>query len=463
MENYISINKEKILVKEIYRQARVIRTAKDTSHRLTETEILEVQNKPENNTVCVRIDPHDQYQTILGFGGAFTESGAYVLSNISPEKRKEAIDAYFCPTIGLGYNLCRVHMNSCDFSLSNYSCDDTDGDIELKDFNINRDRRYLIPFIKDALKAAGSPIHLLVSPWSPPSWMKTNDAMNFGGSLLSQYRETWALFFSKFIQEYEREGIPIWGVSVQNEPMAKQTWDSCLYTAEEERDFVRDYLGPRLQLDNYGHKKILIWDHNRDLLYERARTILSDEAAAKYVWGIGFHWYCGEQFDNVAKTYRDFSDKPLVFTEGCIESGVKLGQWDRGEIYAHHMIGDFNSGTAGWMDWNMILDQTGGPNHVGNYCDAPVIANTETNLVFYQSSYYYIGHFSKYITIGAKRIGSFSDNPNLETVTFLNPDGNIVVIVLNRTDEDFLLALEFLGQSLAVKSLKHSIQTVILE
>jgi glucosylceramidase len=463
MENRISISEEKRPVKKIYRRARVIQTTKDTNLRITETEGLEIGNITDNSPACVRIDPHDQYQSILGFGGAFTESGAYALSKISPNKRKEAIDAYFSPTGGLNYRFCRAHMNSCDFSLGNYSCDDTDGDVELKDFNINQDRKYLIPFIKDALKAAGSPIQLLVSPWSPPAWMKTNGAMNFGGGLKNEYRETWARFFSKFIQEYEREGIPIWGVTVQNEPMAKQTWDSCLYTAEEERDFVRDYLGPRLQLDGHADKKILIWDHNRDLLYERARTILSDEAAAKYVWGIGFHWYCGEQFDNVAATYRDFPDKPLIFTEGCIERGVKLGQWDRGEIYAHHMIGDLNSGTAGWMDWNMVLDQTGGPNHVENYCDAPVIADTETNQVFYQSSYYYIGHFSKYVAIGAKRVGCFCDNSNLETAAFLNPDGNMAVIVLNRTDEDLVLKLEFLGLSITTRSRKHSIQTLIVE
>jgi glucosylceramidase len=463
MENGISFSKKEEPVKELYRRARVIITAKDTHHRLTGTETLEVRNQTDKSTFRIRIDPHVQYQTMLGFGGAFTESGAYVLSKIDPKKRKEAIDAYFSPVTGLGYNFCRVHMNSCDFSLGNYSCDDTAGDIDLKNFNINRDRQYLIPFIKDAMKTSGSHIKLLVSPWSPPAWMKTNGDMNFGGGLLGQYRETWALFFSKFIREYEREGIPIWGVSVQNEPMAEQTWDSCLYTAEEERDFVRDYLGPRLQLDGYGHKKILIWDHNRDLLYERARTVLSDETAAKYVWGIGFHWYCGEQFDNVAATYRDFPDKPLIFTEGCIEKGVKLDQWDRGEIYAHHMIGDLCGGTAGWMDWNMVLDQTGGPNHAGNYCDAPVIANTETGWVSYQSSYYYIGHFSKYIAIGAKRIDCHSNNPSLEAVAFLNPDGNVAVMVLNRSGEDFLLSLEFPGQSLAVKSLKHSIQTVILE
>lgn len=440
---------------------RMIRTVKDTGERFAEVKIPEVPAKKGANLTNIQIEPRKQYQSMFGFGGAFTESGAYVLSKINPEKRNEVIEAYFSPYLGINYNLCRVHMNSSDFSLGNYSCDDTEGDIELHNFNINRDRQYLIPLIKAALKITGSPIRILVSPWSPPAWMKTNGAMNLGGSLKIEYRKTWALFFTKFIQEYEKEGIPIWGVSVQNEPLAKQTWDSCLYTAEEERDFVRDFLGPRLHQDGYGEKKILIWDHNRDLIYDRAQAILSDKEAAKYVWGIGFHWYSGDQFDNVAKTYRQFTDKHLIFTEGCLEGGVKLGQWDRGEIYAHNIIGDLNSGTEGWIDWNMVLDYTGGPNHAGNYCDAPVIVNQDTSEVFFQSSYYYIGHFSKFIRIGAKRIDCISSNENLETVAFLNPDGSITAIILNRQNKDLNLDIDYMGKHIILTSLKHSIMTLI--
>ncbi len=438
------------------------RTARDTGERLAKVAISKTSDKTDGDLIDIKIDPYEQYQSLIGFGGAFTESGAYILSQIEPKKRQEVIESYFSPHSGLNYNLCRVHMNSCDFSLGNYSCDETDGDIELHDFNINRDRQFLIPFIKDALKTAELPIHLLVSPWSPPAWMKTNGAMNSGGSLKSEYRKAWALFFAKFIQEYEKEGIPIWGVSVQNEPLAKQTWDSCLYTAEEERDFVRDFLGPRLQQDGYAAKKILIWDHNRDLVYERAQIILSDPEAAKYVWGIGYHWYSGDQFDNVAKTYRQYPNKHLIFTEGCLEGGVKLGQWDRGEIYAHNIIGDLNSGTEGWIDWNMVLGHTGGPNHAGNFCDAPVIVNPDTKLIFYQSSYYYIGHFSKFIQVGAKRIGCSQSHQNLETVAFLNPDGKIALVILNRLNQDHTLDIDCMGKHIILTSLKHSIVTLIM-
>ena len=236
-----------------------------------------------------------------------------------------------------------------------------------------------------------------------------------------------------------------------------------MYTAEEEGDFVRDYLGPQFQKDGLGYIKILIWDHNRDRIYERAKTTLADPEVAKYVWGIGFHWYTGEQFANVKKTFQEFPNKPLIFTEGCIEGGVQLGKWDRGEFYAHHMISDFNSGTAGWIDWNLALDRVGGPNHVGNYCDAPVVVDTDSGEFFFQSSYYYIGHFSKFIQPGAKRIECSSNGLPVETVAFLNPDQQIVVIALNQTDQDLQFSLETQENCISLTSLKHSIQTIILE
>lgn len=452
------------ILQDGYTLARVFRTAQDTQERISEYATLKLEEREvAKETPAVQVYPQEQYQSIFGFGGAFTEAAAYVLGKLDPEKRQSIIGSYFSPQNGLCYTMGRVHMNSCDFSLSNYSCDDTDGDIELRDFNIARDCQYLIPLIKDAANHAGAPIRLLVSPWSPPAWMKTNGMMNQGGKLKAEYRQTWARFFSKFIRAYEAKGIPVWAVSVQNEPEAKQTWDSCLYTAQEEGEFVRDFLGPQLQKDGYQNIKILIWDHNRDLIYERAKTILADPVTAKYVWGIGFHWYSGDQFANVEQTYREFPDKHLIFTEGCIEKGVHLGKWDRGEIYAHNMIGDFNSGTAGWLDWNLVLDRFGGPNHAGNYCDAPVIVDTETGEVFYQSSYYYIGHFSKFVMPGAKRIGSVSHGTPAEVVAFRNPDGRIVIVVLNRTDHDFQFRLAIDKHSVSLPSLRHSIQTVILQ
>jgi len=441
---------------------KVILTAKDTKDRLTVKEpIAFTTTAAETSNSIIEIDDSKTFQEITGFGGAFTEAGAYTLSRMSADKRAEVIKAYFDPKDGLGYTLCRTHINSCDFSLKNYAYDEVDGDVELKHFDISRDRRWLIPFIKDAMAVPGAGFKLFSSPWSPPAWMKTNGQMNYGGKLKPEYADTWARYYARYIKEYAKEGIDIWGLTVQNEPDAVQTWDSCIWSAEEERDFVRDHLGPTLEKQDLGKVKIIVWDHNKDIIFERADTVLSDPNAAKYVWGVGFHWYTGDQFDHLDKVHRAYPDTKLLFTEGCQEGGVHLLSWKVGERYGHDIIGDLNNWTVGWVDWNMVLDERGGPNHVNNFCDAPIIADTVQNKVYYEISYYYLGHFSKYIRPGAVRIGSSSNNNALETTTFKNTDGSKVIVVMNRTDEAIKFSLKVKGNTAPLNSPAHSIMSLI--
>ena len=179
-----------------------------------------------------------------------------------------------------------------------------------------------------------------------------------------------------------------------------QTWDSCIYTGEEERNFIKNFLGPALKRNKHLDKKLVIWDHNRDVMVERSRAVLSDPDAAQYVWGTGFHWYNGDHFEEVQKVHDEFPDIELIFTEGCQEGGPHIGSWDLGERYATSIINDLNRYTVGWIDWNLLLDERGGPNHVGNYCSAPIIVNTKTQELLYQSSYFYLGHFSRFFGRG---------------------------------------------------------------
>ncbi|MHC5116837.1 MAG: glycoside hydrolase family 30 protein [Planctomycetota bacterium] len=406
----------------------------------------------------ITIDASKTYQSITGFGGSFTEASAYTLSKLTPDKRAEVIKAYFDPTEGLGYTLCRTHINSADFSLGNYAYSEVDGDFELEHFSIDRDKKWLIPMIKDAMAVDGAAFKLFSSPWSPPAWMKTNGQMNYGGQLKEECRDVWARYYARYIKEYAKEGITIWGLTVQNEPAATQTWDSCIYSAEEEGAFVRDHLGPTLEKEGLGDVKIIVWDHNKDLIYERAEPILSDPETAKYVWGVGFHWYSGDEFENLAKVHDAFPTTHLLFTEGCQEGGVRLGAWDLGERYAHDIIGDLNNWTVGWVDWNMVLDD---PNHVDNLCDAPVIADTTRNDVYYQNSFYYLGHFSKYIRPGGVRIGSSATHEALEVTACKNPDGTIAVVVMNRTDEGINFNLKANGKTAVSSSPAHSIMTLL--
>jgi len=408
-------------------------TSKDTGQKVEQVDISHLLTTKSIEAPTIKLYKNKTRQEILGFGGAFTEAAASVYNKLGTEKKEEIIKAYF-GTNGNGYSMARTHINSCDFSLGNYSYCDTPGDTELNYFSISRDKELLIPFVQDAMDHANTPIHILASPWSPPAWMKTNGQMNHGGKIKDEYRTAWANYFCKYINSYEKEGIPIWGISVQNEPAAKQSWDSCIYTAEEERDFIRDYLGPALESRNLLDKKVIIWDHNRDIMVERARTVLNDPEAAKYVWGTGFHWYNGDHFDAVQKVHDEFPGKHLIFTEGCQENGPHIGSWDLGERYATSIINDLNRWTVAWIDWNLILDERGGPNHVGNYCSAPIIVDTRSQDILYQSSYYYLGHFSRFIKRGDKIIGYECKTNDLLTLAAVNASGIVTAVVMNKKD-----------------------------
>jgi glucosylceramidase len=419
---------------------RCFLTARDTGARLTEQPALAPQaGEPGLPTVIVNTGR--AFQAIEGFGGAFTESAAVAWLALGTAQRQQVLEACFDRASGHGYSLCRVHIGSCDFSLGNYAHVEAPDDMALASFSIDRDRRALLPFIRAAQRVAGQPIKLLASPWSPPAWMKTTGRMNDGGRLRPECRRAWARCYVRFVESYEAEGVPIWGVSVQNEPMATQRWDSCLYTAEEERDFVRDFLGPELAAAGLGRVRIVIWDHNRDLMVERANAVYSDPEASRYVWGTGFHWYGEDHFDHVQQVHDAWPDKQLLFTEGCQEGGPHHGSWELGERYARSLINDLNRWTVGWIDWNLLLDHRGGPNHVGNFCSAPIHTNAACDGFSLQSSYYYLGHFARFVRPGARRVLCAASRQDIEATAFRNVDGSSAVVLLNRTGESRRLAL----------------------
>jgi glucosylceramidase len=405
------------------------------------------------------VDTSRRFQALLGFGGAFTEAAATVWQGLHHAAREQLLRDCFDPQHGHGYTLGRVHMNSCDFALGNYAHAGREDDFALEHFSIERDRQALLPFIRAALRAAGRPLQLLVSPWSPPAWMKSNGQMNHGGRLRPECRAAWAQCYVRFIQAYADEGVPVWGVSVQNEPMAQQRWDSCLYSAEEERDFVRDHLGPALHAAGLDHVKIVVWDHNRDQLVERTSVIYGDPAAARYVWGAGFHWYGEDHFEQVQLTHDAWPEKQLLFTEGCQEGGPHLGSWALAERYARSIIQDLNRWTVGWIDWNLLLDEQGGPNHAANFCSAPVLADTGQGRLLLQSSYAALGHFARHIRPGARRALCASTRQALECCAFVHDDGESAVVVLNRSDDAILFRLCIDGRAFDAEMPAHAIAT----
>ena len=451
------------------KRALVYTTAESTSFRLTPTDTLTFQpSEPTSEgKVYVFVDPTRTFQPFIGIGGALTDAAAETFAKLPAARQDELIAAYYSADRGIGYTLARTSIHSCDFSSESYTYV-AEGDKDLSSFSIAHDLRYRIPLIKRAMAATGNRLKLFASPWSPPAYMKDNNDMLHGGHLRPEFYRAWALYYTKFIKSYRQAGVPIWGITVQNEPMATQTWESCVYQATDERDFVKNYLGPALVEQGLRDVNLMVWDHNRDLIVQRAQTILDDPAAAKYVWGVAFHWYEDwsggtQMYDNVALVHRLYPTKHLLFTEGTPANfdSTAYGRWSLGEAYGRSMIHDFNSGTEGWTDWNILLDERGGPNHVGNFCFAPIHADTRTGTLIYTNAYYYIGHFSKFIRPGARRILAAPSRSMLLTTAFVNDDGKVVVVVMNPTAKGGDYNVVVGAASVRIGSRPHSIQTVV--
>ncbi len=450
------------------KQLKVYITAKDTNLKLSETKktVFDSTSQVLESEISVFVNPHKTFQKFLGIGGAITDASAEVFSSLNKEKQNQLLESYFGEE-GIGYNVIRTSIHSCDFSSKSYTYIN-EGDALLETFSIEKDREYRIPMIKRAAALIGDDMVFYASPWSPPAFMKTNKNMLNGGKLLPEFSQAWANYYVKFIKAYEAEGLPVWGVTIQNEPMAVQIWESCIYTAEEERDFLKNYLGPTFEKEGLGNKNIVVWDHNRDLLSQRVNTIFEDQEASKYAWGTGFHWYetwagGNPMYENLKNTNESFLDKNLLFTEGCNEKfdATKYQYWPNAERYGNSMINDFNSGVVGWTDWNILLNENGGPNHVGNFCFSPVHADTQTGELIYTPSYYYIGHFSKFIKPGAVRVSTTTSRSTLESTTFKNENGSMVTVLMNKTEKTIIYNLVVEDGKVSLEIAPHAIQSII--
>jgi glucosylceramidase len=447
---------------------------------------------PEKSTQTIKLLPEQKFQTITGFGGAFTESSAYLLNKLSKKNRDTIIEAYFSEN-GANYSLTRTHMNSCDFSLSQYSYSPVADDIELKHFTIKDDKDDLIPMIQDALKVSKDGFKIFASPWTAAPWMKDNNNW-VGGKLLPKYYDTWALFFSKYLDAYKAEGIDIWGFTVENEPHGNgNNWESMHYTPKEMTDFVEFHLGPKLEADGKGDKIILGYDQNRGGLKEWVDEMYRDENSSKYFHGTAIHWYEStfEYYAEDLQYAHNLSPKKyLIETEGCIDSQVPVWQddewywkkeatdwgWDWASAedkhlhpkyapvnrYARDIIGCLNNWVDGWVDWNMVLDKQGGPNWFKNWCVAPVIVDPETDEVYFTPLYYTMAHFSKYIRPEAVIIGLENSDKELMVTAAKNPDGSIAVVIFNEenTPKDFNLQLGENSTTIHIDG--QAIQTIVI-
>lgn len=445
-----------------------------------------------DNTSTIVLNPEKKYQTISGFGGAFTESSAYLLNKLSKRNRDTIIKAYFAKD-GANYSLTRTHMNSCDFSLTNYSYTPVAGDKELNHFTIEEDMNDLIPMIKDAIAVSEDGFNIFASPWSAAPWMKDNNSW-VGGKLLPEYYDTWALFFSKYLDAYKKEGIEIWGFTVENEPHGNgNNWESMHFSPKEMTDFVEFHLGPKLEADGYGDKIILGYDQNRAGLKEWVDEMYRDENSSKYFDGTAIHWYESTYDffpDALQYAHSKAPNKYLIETEGCVDSEVPKWQdddwywrkeatdwgWDWASEkdkhlhpkyspvnrYARDIIGCLNNWVDGWVDWNMVLDTQGGPNWFKNWCVAPVIVDPEKDEVYFTPLYYTMAHFSKYIRPNAEVIDVQKTDDDLMVTAAKNPDGSIAVVIFNEGKETKNFHLNLGESSKNISISPQAIQTIVI-
>ncbi len=446
--------------------------------------------------------PDYTFQTMEGFGCALTESSCYLLSKLSREERRKTLSLWFSKE-GMNASFVRMHIDSCDYSLEEYQAvKDPIADPELLTFSIDHDRKYVIPVVKEAMALSSHPLQVLLSPWSPPYQWKTppelseNDAAvyggmgmkvetdkpirDFGGRLKPEYYAPYARYLVKYLQAYLKEGIPVSMLSIQNEASAATNWDSCLWTGEQERTFLVDYLYPEMERSGLsGRVQIFIWDHNKERAIEHIDAFMKDERAAKEVDGFALHWYSGDHFEALSLLHQKYPDKILMHSESCglhipgkttafvltkeqeaLLAGKKMELEAAGEQktpnqcdfedalhYAHDILGDLNHGLQRWIDWNLIVDRNGGPRHVPGGFAAPLVYENDGTIT-QTVSFAFLHTIAEAVQPGAVRLGSSSYGREAEAAAVRNPDGSLSVLILNESAKDIRVNLRLQGQIL---------------
>lgn len=412
---------------------------------------------------AVNLYPDAAFRTMEGFGGAVTDSAAYVYSLMDEDQKRELMRSYFSPE-EMNYGLVRVHMDSCDFSLEQYEAMSDPSDAEMRSFSFAQTEKYILPMLRDAQAAAGRPLELMLSPWSPPAFMKTNGERVRGGGLKPEYRQFWAEYMCRYIQEFQRRGFLVRRITLQNEPHAVQTWDSCVFTAREQREFLVEFMRPALLRHGLGDVEVFLWDHNKERAYEWMREAAEGEAA-EMVAGLAFHWYSGDHFESLDLLQHQYPDKRLILSESCIEFSKFAGESGTASALrlSHEIIGDLNHGMTAFYDWNLLLDEEGGPNHVGNYCLAPYLFDTRRKKLLPQLLQQHLAHFSHYLTPGSQRIGHSRYTEQIDVTAWKRPDGSIAVVMLNKSEQIMPVCLRMDGQIAECLLYPQSITTGVIQ
>ncbi|XP_050542141.1 lysosomal acid glucosylceramidase-like isoform X2 [Daktulosphaira vitifoliae] len=421
----------------------------------------------------INVDENTSYQTIEGFGAAFTDSAGLNIKSLSNKTQENLLRSYFGDD-GIKYNIGRVPIGGSDFSTRAYTYADEKGSSDLANFSLQtEDLEFKIPFIRIAQSKTSEELKLIASSWSAPIWMKTNNAISGIGFLKTKYMELWAKYHLKFLDAYKNFNITFWALTTGNEPLngiiPLNRFNSMGWTPQSHRDWIGQYMGPILKSSEYNKTLLFAIDDQRIVLPWWMKMLMSDKEAAKYIDGVAVHWYLDfivpvnvlsevhDSFSNILilNTEASQGDRPWDFVK------VQLGSWNRAEKYADNIIDDLNHWVQGWLEWNLALDTTGGPNWASNYVDAPIIVNKNKDEFYKQPMYYTIGHFSKFITRGSVRI-KLSLSSAIKSVGFKRPDGAIVIVLYNRRSKNInVLIKDSKRGNIGLSLQKQSINTLI--
>lgn len=438
---------------------RLMKTADRTEDTRTEQVLAFAEDVEGVENQVVNLYPDRCFEEFEGFGGAITDAAGYVYSLMDEEDKKKVIETYF-EEDQMGYRLIRVHMDSCDFSTEMYEAVSDPEDRELKTFSFERTEKYILPMLQDAQKAAGGKVELMLSPWSPPAFMKTNGSRKNGGQLKSEYADMWADCICRYIGEFRNRGFKVRRISLQNEAKAVQTWDSCVYSASQEKEFLEEHMYPALIRHGLEEIEVFIWDHNKERAFERAEKTVTGKAA-DMVSGVACHWYSGDHFECLDLLRRFHPELKLIISESCIEYSKFSAEdeFDNAARLSHEIIGDLNHGVTAFYDWNILLDETGGPNHVGNLCQAPFLYDTGSRKLMPQKIKEHFWHFSHFIHPGAKRMAFSRYTDKIDMTAFVNPDGTPVFVMLNRSEVELPVEIRLDGQTVSFVLGAHEILT----
>ncbi len=487
--------------------AVIIQTTK-SGDKMAEVDVNSIGSGDGSQSVTITIETSqgNQKQEIVGIGGSMTQASASVLRDVGEPYRSEVIKKYFHPTEGIGYTASRLCVGSSDFAETSFTYSQSPSD-DLSDFNIDPDMDDVVPLIQDALKEANNDIKLLASPWTGPPWMKEgadfgkNGEGYYGGSLQSGYKDQYSLFIMKYIDSYAEQGIPMWAITPENEPVGNNSsWESMIFDAQSMAEFIDQSLGPMLE-EQHPEVKMYVFDQNKDEMHHWANTIINHGNNKDYVDGVAIHWYSNTKYHygtELEDMHHEFEGFPTFGTEHSID-GIKnppnasindgnffnndewfwevhVGGWGaawatpKHEMvsalfrYARDIIVDLNNWTIGWIDWNFVLDKEGGPNHAGNYCLAPVMIDAGAKDVYYTPLFYTMGQFSKFIRPGARALEhTIEGRDGLFATPVINQDGRVAVVILNDKNDSFDYSINVGGKHIDGTIEGNAIQTVLID